>query len=38
MALLDRDRIFTNVYGYQPWNLSAARARGGPPPSTRTLP
>ena len=28
MALLDRDRIFTNVYGYQPWNLSAARARG----------
>jgi NADH-quinone oxidoreductase subunit F len=28
MALLDRDRIFTNLYGYQPWNLPAARARG----------
>jgi NADH-quinone oxidoreductase subunit F len=26
--LADRDRIFTNVYGYQPWNLPAARARG----------
>ncbi|MFA7586486.1 MAG: NADH-quinone oxidoreductase subunit NuoF [Novosphingobium sp.] len=28
MALADKDRIFTNVYGYQPWNLAAARARG----------
>jgi NADH-quinone oxidoreductase subunit F len=26
--LADKDRIFTNLYGYQPWNLSAARARG----------
>jgi NADH-quinone oxidoreductase subunit F len=26
--LADRDRIFTNVYGYQPWNLKAAKARG----------
>jgi NADH-quinone oxidoreductase subunit F len=28
MALHDRDRIFTNLYGAQPWNLAAARARG----------
>ena len=28
MALADKDRIFTNVYGYQPWNLKAAQARG----------
>ena len=28
MSLADKDRIFTNVYGFQPWNLSAARARG----------
>ncbi|KTR82165.1 NADH dehydrogenase [Novosphingobium barchaimii] len=28
MSLADKDRIFTNVYGYQPWNLSAAQARG----------
>jgi NADH-quinone oxidoreductase subunit F len=28
MALQDKDRIFTNVYGYQPWNLKAAMARG----------
>jgi len=28
MALHDKDRIFTNVYGYQPWNLKAAQARG----------
>lgn len=28
MALQDKDRIFTNLYGFQPWNLSAARARG----------
>ena len=28
MALHDKDRIFTNVYGYQPWNLGAARMRG----------
>ena len=26
--LEDKDRIFTNVYGYQPWNLNAAIARG----------
>src|SRR4026207_1515932 len=24
----DKDRIFTNVYGYQPWNLDAALKRG----------
>ena len=28
MALQDKDRIFTNVYGFQPWNLPAAQARG----------
>jgi NADH-quinone oxidoreductase subunit F len=28
MALHDRDRIFQNLYGTQPWNLSAARMRG----------
>ena len=28
MSLLDKDRIFTNVYGYQPWTLAAARKRG----------
>jgi NADH-quinone oxidoreductase subunit F len=21
MALADKDRIFTNLYGFQPWNL-----------------
>ena len=26
--LADKDRIFTNVYGFQPWNLDAARERG----------
>jgi NADH-quinone oxidoreductase subunit F len=26
--LADKDRIFSNVYGFQPWNLNAARARG----------
>jgi len=26
--LADKDRIFTNLYGFQPWNLEAARARG----------
>ena len=26
--LEDKDRIFTNVYGFQPWNLSAAQKRG----------
>jgi len=26
--LADKDRIFTNLYGYQPWNLSAAQQRG----------
>ena len=28
MSLHDKDRIFTNLYGYQPWNLAAAQARG----------
>jgi NADH-quinone oxidoreductase subunit F len=28
MALADKDRIFTNLYGYQPWNLAAAQKRG----------
>jgi NADH-quinone oxidoreductase subunit F len=28
MALADKDRIFTNVYGYQPWTLAAAQKRG----------
>jgi NADH-quinone oxidoreductase subunit F len=28
MALSDKDRIFTNLYGTQPWNLDAARMRG----------
>ena len=28
MSLADKDRIFTNVYGFQPWTLQAARARG----------
>ena len=28
MALQDRDRIFSNLYGIHPWNLAAARARG----------
>ena len=28
MALSDKDRIFTNLYGTQPWNLQAARMRG----------
>jgi NADH-quinone oxidoreductase subunit F len=28
MALADKDRIFTNLYGYQPWNLKAAQQRG----------
>ncbi|MDP3675109.1 MAG: NADH-quinone oxidoreductase subunit NuoF [Novosphingobium sp.] len=26
--LADKDRIFTNLYGYQPWGLKAAQARG----------
>jgi NADH-quinone oxidoreductase subunit F len=26
--LADKDRIFTNVYGYQSWHLDAAQARG----------
>ena len=26
--LADKDRIFINVYGFQPWNLPAAQARG----------
>jgi NADH-quinone oxidoreductase subunit F len=26
--LADRDRIFTNLYGYQRWGLKAAQKRG----------
>ena len=26
--LADKDRIFTNLYGFQPWNLESARKRG----------
>ena len=26
--LADKDRIFTNLYGFRPWNLEAARTRG----------
>ena len=26
--LKDKDRIFTNLYGYEPWNLPAAQKRG----------
>src|SRR3954471_3157218 len=26
--LADKDRIFTNVYGFQPWGLKAAQQRG----------
>ncbi len=26
--LADKDRIFTNIYGFKPWALDAARARG----------
>jgi NADH-quinone oxidoreductase subunit F len=28
LMLADKDRIFTNVYGFQPWNLDAALKRG----------
>jgi NADH-quinone oxidoreductase subunit F len=28
MPLSDKDRIFKNLYGTQPWNLAAARMRG----------
>ncbi len=28
MMLADKDRIFTNLYGFQSWKLDAARARG----------
>jgi NADH-quinone oxidoreductase subunit F len=28
MSLSDKDRIFTNVYGFQPWNLDGAQKRG----------
>ena len=28
MSLADKDRIFTNLYGYQDWGLKAAQARG----------
>ncbi len=27
-SLTDKDRIFTNLYGYQPWGLKAAMKRG----------
>jgi len=27
-VLADKDRIFTNVYGFQPWQLESARKRG----------
>ncbi|HEV2078661.1 MAG TPA: NADH-quinone oxidoreductase subunit NuoF [Allosphingosinicella sp.] len=27
-SLTDKDRIFTNLYGYQPWGLKAAQKRG----------
>jgi NADH-quinone oxidoreductase subunit F len=27
-SLTDKDRIFTNLYGYQPWGLKGAQARG----------
>ena len=26
--LADKDRIFTNIYGFQPWNLKSAQMRG----------
>ena len=28
MSLQDKDRIFTNVYGFQPWSLASAKKRG----------
>ena len=28
MSLQDKDRIFTNLYGYQDWRLKGAQARG----------
>jgi NADH-quinone oxidoreductase subunit F len=28
MSLQDKDRIFTNLYGFQSWNLAAAKKRG----------
>jgi NADH-quinone oxidoreductase subunit F len=28
VSLADKDRIFTNLYGYQDWRLKAAQARG----------
>ena len=28
MTLQDKDRIFTNLYGFQPWNLASAQKRG----------
>ncbi|HWU01950.1 MAG TPA: NADH-quinone oxidoreductase subunit F, partial [Novosphingobium sp.] len=28
MALQDKDRIFTNLYGFQSWGLEAAQKRG----------
>ena len=28
MSLQDKDRIFTNLYGFQPWTLDAAKKRG----------
>ena len=28
MSLQDKDRIFTNLYGFQDWGLKAAQQRG----------
>jgi hypothetical protein len=28
VSLQDKDRIFTNLYGFQPWTLDAAKKRG----------
>ena len=28
LSLTDKDRIFTNLYGFQDWGLKAAQARG----------
>ena len=35
--LLDKDRIFTNLYGYQDWGLKAAQARGVEPPVVQAV-
>ena len=38
MSLQDKDRIFTNLYGYQPWNLKAAQQDGVTPAPTYATP